>query len=86
LPPRPTPSRRRGHANRERPSSRSRRARLRWISERADAAWFFANIRNTGSIELHHRFGFEEITRDFSFPGLAFQGGEGILFRARLRP
>jgi ribosomal protein S18 acetylase RimI-like enzyme len=59
-------------------------ARLRWISERADEAWFFANVRNTASIELHHRFGFEEITHHFSFPGLTFEGGEGILFRARL--
>jgi len=59
-------------------------ARLRWISERADEAWFFTNARNTASIELHHRFGFEEITHHFSFPGLTFEGGEGILFRARL--
>lgn len=59
-------------------------ARLRWISERTDEAWFFANAGNTASIELHHRFGFEEVTRHFSFPGLTFEGGEGILFRARL--
>jgi ribosomal protein S18 acetylase RimI-like enzyme len=59
--------------------------RLRWISERADEAWFFANARNTASIELHRRFGFEEFTRAFSFPGLTFPGGEGILFRVRLR-
>ena len=43
-----------------------------------------ANARNTASIELHERFGFEEITRRFSFPGLTFKGGEGILFRLRL--
>ncbi len=42
------------------------------------------NARNTASIELHERFGFEEITRRFSFPGLTFKGGEGILFRLRL--
>lgn len=60
-------------------------ARLDWISGRADDAWFFANARNTTSIELHRRFGFEEVTRRFSFPGLTFDGGEGILFRSRLR-
>jgi ribosomal protein S18 acetylase RimI-like enzyme len=60
-------------------------ARLRWISERSDAAWFFANAGNTASITLHRRFGFEEITRQFSFPGLTFEGGEGILFRTRLQ-
>jgi ribosomal protein S18 acetylase RimI-like enzyme len=59
-------------------------ARLRWISERADEAWYFANARNSASIELHRRFGFEEVTRRFSFPGLTFEGGEGILFRAPL--
>jgi len=60
-------------------------ARLDWISERANDAWFFANARNTASIELHRRFGFEEVTRHFSFPRVRFDGGEGILFRLRLR-
>jgi len=60
--------------------------RLEWIGERAADAWFFANARNTASIELHRRFGFEEVTRDFSFPGLTFDGGSGILFRLLLRP
>jgi ribosomal protein S18 acetylase RimI-like enzyme len=61
-------------------------ARLDWIGGRAADAWFFANARNGASIELHRRFGFEEVTRRFSFPGLAFAGGEGILFRLRLPP
>jgi len=60
-------------------------ARLDWIGERAEHAWFFANARNTASIGLHRRFGFEEVTRDFSFPGLRFEGGEGILFHLGLR-
>jgi ribosomal protein S18 acetylase RimI-like enzyme len=60
------------------------RARLDWIGELANEAWYFANARNTASIELHRRLGFEEISRRFSFPGLTFDGGEGILFRARL--
>ena len=57
------------------------RVRLEWIGERAAEAWYVANARNTVSIELHRRFGFEEVTRQFSFPHLAFAGGEGILFR-----
>lgn len=61
------------------------RARLDWVRERADDAWFFANARNVASIELHRRFGFEEVTRQFSFPRATFDGGEGILFRLRLR-
>jgi ribosomal protein S18 acetylase RimI-like enzyme len=59
-------------------------ARLVWISKRAEDAWFFANARNTASIELHRKFGFEEVTRRFSFPGATFAGGEGILFRLDL--
>jgi len=59
-------------------------ARLRWIAQRTDEAWFFANARNVASIELHRRFGFEEVTRDFAVPGVRFDGGEGVLFRSRL--
>ena len=59
------------------------RERLDWIRERAVDAWFFANARNLASIRLHQRLGFEEVTRSFSFPGLTFDGGEGILFRLR---
>ncbi|MGZ4131792.1 MAG: N-acetyltransferase family protein [Actinomycetota bacterium] len=60
-------------------------ARLDRIVETAAEAWYFANARNVASIELHRRFGFEEVTRRFSFPGLTFHGGEGILFRLELR-
>lgn len=59
-------------------------ARLRWVAERADEAWFFANAQNIASIELHRRFGFEEVSRHFTFPDLTFDGGEGILFRSHL--
>jgi ribosomal protein S18 acetylase RimI-like enzyme len=60
------------------------RARLDWIGERAAEAWYFTNARNTVSIELHRKLGFEEISRRFSFPGLTFDGGEGVLFRLSL--
>jgi hypothetical protein len=36
------------------------------------------------SIALHAQLGFREVTREFSFPGLSFDGSEGILFRASL--
>ncbi len=59
------------------------RARLDWISNKADEAWYFANARNAASIALHESFAFEEVTRSVSFPRVAFDGGEGILFRRR---
>jgi len=62
------------------------RTRLEWIGKRAADAWCFVNARNTASIELHRQFGFEEVTRDFSFPGLTFDAGTGILFRLSLLP
>jgi len=59
-------------------------ARLAWIRERADTAWYFANPRNRATIDLHTRLGFVEVTRDFWFPAVTFQGGTGVLFRLRL--
>lgn len=58
--------------------------RLEWIAARAAEAFYFANARNRVSIDLHARFGFTELTRDFVFPGVSFTGGVGILFRADL--
>lgn len=58
--------------------------RLAWIFHRSDTAYFFANSLNSVSIELHRRLGFEEVQRDFAFPGASFVGGGvGILYRAR---
>ena len=59
-------------------------ARLDWISERANEAWYFANARNAASIALHGPFGFEEVTRSFFYPRVDFDRGEGILFRVGL--
>ncbi len=58
--------------------------RLRWIAERADVAYYFANARNRVSLALHERFGFVEIARGSTFAGVSFTGGEGILFRVDL--
>jgi ribosomal protein S18 acetylase RimI-like enzyme len=60
------------------------RMRLAWIAERADRAYYFANSRNQVSIELHRRFGFEELTRDFYHPHARFDAGVGILFACGL--
>lgn len=59
-------------------------ARLDWIAKRAGQAYYFANAQNRVSIELHERFGFVELTRDFVYPDMEFSGGEGILFIVKL--
>jgi ribosomal protein S18 acetylase RimI-like enzyme len=58
--------------------------RLLWIAVRADEAFYFANARNRVSHDLHARFGFAELSRDFVYPGVTFTGGAGILYRAVL--
>ena len=61
-------------------------ARCQWAGRRGGREiWFFTNAANTASLLLHQNFGFEEVTRDFVFPGVQFAGGEGILCRAGLR-
>ena len=60
-------------------------ARLDWISDQADEAWYFANARNAASIALHASFDFEEVTRSFFYPRVDFDRGDGILFRRRFR-
>lgn len=61
------------------------RARLDWIAERADVAFYFAHSENRASHAAHDEFGFVEVSRDFSYPRVTFEGGEGVLFRVRLR-
>jgi ribosomal protein S18 acetylase RimI-like enzyme len=57
-------------------------ARVAWALERAGAVWYFASARNEVSRRLHDHFGFVEVTRDFWFPRVTFDGGVGILFRS----
>ena len=59
--------------------------RLDWLRGRADVVYYFANARNRATIDLHRRLGFEEVTRDFAIPGVAFAGGVGVLYWAQLR-
>jgi len=60
------------------------KSRLDWIVKRANKAYYFANARNRVSIEMHEKFAFKELTRDFVYPGVTFEGGEGILFEIDL--
>jgi ribosomal protein S18 acetylase RimI-like enzyme len=60
------------------------RARMAWTAARATEIWFFANAANRASLLLHHGLGFREVTRDFTYPGVTFTGGAGVLCRARL--
>ncbi|HEX4213614.1 MAG TPA: GNAT family N-acetyltransferase [Candidatus Dormibacteraeota bacterium] len=59
-------------------------ARLELVAERADEAFYFANERNRATIDLHSALGFSELTREFTVPGVSFEGGAGILFRIDL--
>jgi len=52
-------------------------ARLRFIQRRAGDAWYLVNVDNDASVRLHERLGFHEATRDFSFPGVMFDGDGG---------
>jgi ribosomal protein S18 acetylase RimI-like enzyme len=57
-------------------------ARLDWVRQRANEVRYFANARNQASIDLHSKYGFVEVTRDFTDPGVTFDEGmgTGILF------
>lgn len=57
-------------------------ARMDRVFAVADRVWYFANEHNTPSIAMHARLGFREVTRDFTFPGVEFEGGVGVLFCA----
>jgi GNAT superfamily N-acetyltransferase len=60
-------------------------ARLAWIAERAERAYYFTNARNQASLDLHRALGFRELTRSFTGPGIAFDGGHGVLDVIELR-
>jgi GNAT superfamily N-acetyltransferase len=60
-------------------------ARMEWVRERARELWYFANSRNEASLEMHKELGFEEVSRRFTFPGVTFDGGEGVLAVVRFR-
>ena len=59
--------------------------RLNWIAKRSERAYYFANAQNKVSIDMHKQFVFTEISRNFVYPDVSFEGGEGILFKADLQ-
>lgn len=60
------------------------RRRLEWIAARAGEAYCFIDADNRASTALHQRFGFVELTRDFTYPGVTFPESGGVLYRADL--
>ena len=61
-------------------------SRLEWIWERADAAWYVVNARNSTSLALHQQWGFREVARGAAFHTVTFDGGEGVLLTAARPP
>jgi ribosomal protein S18 acetylase RimI-like enzyme len=70
----------------QRIGERLSRARMAWASAFAPEVWYFTNAANQASLRLHQRLGFREVTREFSFPGVTFAGGIGVLCRAAVGP
>jgi ribosomal protein S18 acetylase RimI-like enzyme len=62
------------------------RHRLRALAGRGvTEAFYFVNSLNRASIDLHRKLGFQEVQRDFRYPGATFSGGgTGILCRMSL--
>lgn len=56
-------------------------ARVRWLDQRCELSYYFANGRNQASIALHRTFGYREIGRGMELSGVVFAGGVGVLFR-----
>ncbi|MEU8223110.1 GNAT family N-acetyltransferase [Kribbella sp. NPDC048915] len=67
------------------------RDRMEWVADRADRAdradevYYFANLANRPTLDLHHSLRFVEVTRDFTFPGDPLKPGTGVLLRADLQ-
>jgi hypothetical protein len=56
------------------------------VAQRASEAWYFTDVRNPVSIQLHERAGFETVTDDFWFPTVTDGGGSHLLGRVTLQP
>jgi ribosomal protein S18 acetylase RimI-like enzyme len=57
--------------------------RLAWIWERAELAWCVVNVRNAASLRMHEQLGFIEVRHGSPIQGTEFDGGVGVLLRAR---
>jgi ribosomal protein S18 acetylase RimI-like enzyme len=60
------------------------RARLGWITERANEAFYFTEEDNHASTALHARFGFREVSRAAEYPGVSDPSGRRVLYRVEL--
>ncbi|MGW7683046.1 N-acetyltransferase family protein [Kribbella sp. NPDC054772] len=58
--------------------------RMRWTAERADEIYTFVNLANAAILDLHQRFRFTEVTRDFTFPNAPLKPGTCVLLRSDL--
>jgi ribosomal protein S18 acetylase RimI-like enzyme len=61
------------------------RERMRWTAERANEIYTFVNLSNGAILDLSKRFGFTEVTRDFTFPNAPLKPGTCVLLRAALQ-
>ena len=59
--------------------------RIHWVAARATTVWYFANAANSPTLDLHQRLGFQEVTRNFTFPNAPLQPGTGVLLKASIR-
>ena len=57
--------------------------RIKTLSTQTDAVYYFANLRNRATIDLHAALGFEEVERGIQLPNCNFEGGIGVLYRLR---
>ncbi|WP_402461804.1 GNAT family N-acetyltransferase [Isoptericola aurantiacus] len=57
--------------------------RLDWLGPVTDRVHYTVNARNTASIALHRRWGFQEVARAPSFHRVRFAGGVGLLLTSR---
>lgn len=60
-------------------------ARLDWIWQRDNVAWYVVNAGNELSIRLHQQWRFVEMAQGSQFHGTTFTGGRGFLMRAGIR-
>lgn len=59
------------------------RLRMAWVWERDPLVWCFVSARNGSSLGLHAALGFCEVRRAPVLQGVPFEGGTGVLLRAR---
>ncbi|MFP5417066.1 MAG: N-acetyltransferase family protein [Actinomycetes bacterium] len=61
-------------------------ARIEWALAHGGAVHYVVAARNHASRTLHSSLGFQEITTDFTLPGVVFGNNDGILCRLLARP